>query len=242
MEKTRTNPPEIVAEDNHVLDAVKPPNLPMQADASGDPDMLTLLKAFIKERDGKPGNVFLGLVHRLDRPATGLVVFAKTSKAAARLAAAMQAGKFDKEYLAIVRGCPAPDPKDAAGDGWIRWRDWLVKDRETNTVRAVSAGTPDAKEARLAWTALATRDGLTLVRIRLDTGRSHQIRVQFASRGCPLWGDMRYDEGHNRPGMQLALCAYRLAFPHPVRDGIMEFALPLPGLEPWPRFAEIDPA
>ena len=107
MKSAPFNPAAIVAEDNHVLVAVKPPNLPMQADASGDPDMLSLLKDLIKVRDAKPGNVYLGLVHRLDRPATGLVVFAKTSKAAARLAAAMQAGKFAKEYLAVVRGEPA---------------------------------------------------------------------------------------------------------------------------------------
>jgi len=225
--------PLIVDEDNHILVVVKPANLPAQADASGDPDLLSILKEHIRQRDKKPGNVYLGLVHRLDRPTSGLMVFAKTSKAAARLARALQEDRMTKEYLAVLRGI-APG---AADGGWTRWTDWLVKDGASNTVRVADKGTAGAKEAILTLQCVAVSGGLSLVRVRLETGRSHQIRVQAASRGLPLWGDMRYDEAHNRAGMQLALCACRLVFPHPVREAECSYSIFPPTEEPWNRFS-----
>lgn len=228
--------PLILDEDNHILVVVKPANLPSQADASGDEDLLSLLKEYIRRRDNKPGNVFLGLVHRLDRPTSGLMVFAKTSKAAARLARAMRQAVFHKEYCAVVRGgLPAGTACDP--EGWTRWEDWLVKDHAANLVRVVPEDMPGAQHAALVWKGEGQAGDLGLIRLRLLTGRSHQIRVQAATRGFPLWGDMRYDPAHNRAGMQLALVACELAFPHPVQDRLCRYTLPLPAGEPWRRFA-----
>jgi len=225
----------LAAEDRHFLVAYKPPNMPVQEDASGDPDMLSLLKEYIRQRDAKPGNVYLGLLHRLDRPARGLLVFAKTSKAAARLSASQREGAWVKEYLAVARGSIA----EAEG----AFTDWLVKDPHTHSsrvVRADGALPAGAKEARLTWS-LAARcaepEELSLVQIRLGTGRSHQIRVQFCARGFPLWGDARYDPARNTAGMQLALMAARLEFPHPISGEACAYALPeKPETYPWNVF------
>lgn len=227
--------PQIVDEDNHILVVVKPANLLSQADASGDADLLSLLKEHIRQRDHKPGNVFLGLVHRLDRPTVGLMVFAKTGKAAARLARAQQEGRFNKEYCAVVRG-GLPVESDVNPGGWSRWEDWLCKEKSSNMVRVVSPDFPGARSAALLCKAEGRAGELGLIRLRLLSGRSHQIRVQAAARGFPLWGDQRYDPANNLPGMQLALIACELAFPHPVRDRVCRYTLPLPLGEPWKRF------
>ncbi|MCC2684854.1 MAG: pseudouridine synthase, partial [Paenibacillaceae bacterium] len=142
----RQVPLELVYEDNHLLIAVKPANVLSQEDSTGDPDMLTLLKAMLKQKYNKPGNVFLGLVHRLDRPVGGLMAFAKTSKAASRLSEAIRVGHFDKTYLAVVRGRPARPS--------ARLVDWLLKDERTNTVRVVAPGTAGAKQAILEYEVL----------------------------------------------------------------------------------------
>ena len=207
----------ILYEDNHVLVCIKPFNVPSQEDASGDEDMLTLLKAYLKEKYQKPGNVYLGLVHRLDRPAGGVMVFAKTSKAASRLSEQVRTGKLDKEYTL----CCAKPPQPLSGT----MEDYLVKDNAHNTVRTCAKNTPGAKIARLAYQTLKTRaDGTALVQVSLFTGRSHQIRVQFASRGCPLLGDARYGAG----GQQLALWSTRLAFDHPTTKERLAFSSPPP--------------
>jgi len=213
--------------DNHLLAVEKPPNMPAQADASRDLDLLTACKRYVAEKFEKPGDAFLGLVHRLDRPAGGAMVFARTSKAAARLSAAFAGRDLEKIYLAVVRGAPE-------GPGALR--DFLVKDPSTGMVRVADPGEPGAKEARLAYRPLAFADGLTLVEVSLETGRPHQIRVQFARAGCPLWGDSRY--GGGAPGEQLALWSHRLTVPHPTRPERLTFLSNPPRAGAWARFPE----
>jgi 23S rRNA pseudouridine1911/1915/1917 synthase len=215
----------VLYEDNHVLVVVKPVNMPTQEDESHDRDLLTTLKENIKRRYHKPGNVFLGLVHRLDRPVGGVMVFAKTSKAASRLSDAVRTRSLDKRYLAVARGhLPAREG---------RLTDTLLKNRQTNTVRVVPPGTPGAKEAVLDYQVLESRQGLHLLLVHLHTGRSHQIRVQLAGAGAPLYGDQKYGGSLSRPGEQLALWAFRLAFPHPVSKQIMGFRALPPDTFPW---------
>lgn len=199
----------ILYEDNHLLVALKPPNMPAQADSSGDRDILTHLKEYLKEKYRKPGAVYLGLVHRLDRPAAGLMVFARTSKAANRLASQIQGGQFHKIYHAVVEGIP---------DDRGTFIDVLLKG-EGNMSRVVSRDTPGAKQAVLHYRLLESRGARSLVEIDLITGRPHQIRVQFASRGMPLLGDARYGHG----GRQLALYASGLSFLHPTKRERMAF-------------------
>ena len=200
----------IVYEDNHILVANKPRGMLSQADASGAQDMLTLIKMYLKEKYDKPGNVYLGLLHRLDRPVFGLMVFAKTSKAAARMSAAIRERRMKKEYLAVVSGSP---------QGGIL-EDYLRKDNEKNIVSVVKEGEPGGRFARLSYKVLEQKNGLSLVRVALETGRSHQIRVQFASRGMPIYGDVKYGHGQ-KDGLALASCL--LKFEHPVLKEQMRF-------------------
>ena len=201
----------VLYEDNHVIVAIKPPMVPAQADSSGDADMLSMVREYVRCRYQKPGNVYIGLVHRLDRPVGGVMVFARTSKAAARLSEQIRCGGMEKEYLAVVHGCL---PEQGV------FEDYLCKDASRNLVKPVREGTPGAKYAKLEYALEAARSRRSLVRIRLHTGRSHQIRVQFASRGYPLLGDARYGKGE--PG-RIALYSTRIAFAHPVRGARMEF-------------------
>ena len=222
----------VLYEDNHLLVVEKPANLPSQADSSGDPDLLNILKEYIGKKYNKPGAVYLGLVHRLDRPVGGVMVFARTSKAAARLSEAFRVHAQDRRYLAVAEG---------AFDAPLKLTDHLIKDARTGMVRAVAAGTPGAKEARLISRPLAAKEGLTLTDVQLFTGRAHQIRVQHAHAGHPLWGDMRY--GHGEPGRQIALWAYRLIVDHPTRHERLRFASRPPRTGVWKRFeGEIDAA
>lgn len=227
----------VLYEDNHLLVAVKPQNLPVCEDESGDVDFLNLLKAGLKERHGKPGNVFLGLVHRLDRPAGGVMVFAKTSKAASRLSEQMRVRETDKTYLAVVSGRPNPE----AG----RLTDWLLKDERSNLVSVVREGTPGAKHAALSYEtieACSTEEGaglLSLVRVRLETGRAHQIRVQLASRGWPLFGDAKYGGRSGSATRGLALWCEEMTVAHPVSREKMTFCCAPPAQMPWQCFAAL---
>ena len=216
----------ILYEDNHLLGVEKPVNMPVNSDDSRDPDLLTACKAYLKEKYSKPGNVYLGLVHRLDRPVGGAMIFARTSKAASRLSDSVRTHAMKKTYLAVLDGIPAEPQGELT--------DYLVKDRKTNTVSVTDEA--HGKRSQLSYETLAVRDGRSLVRIRLKTGRSHQIRVQFASRGTPLCYDQRYNPD---PGKgQIALWAYRLEFPHPVtKEPVCLLSLP-PEDGAWEDFKE----
>ncbi len=216
----------LLFEDNHLLVVEKPVNIPTQGDASGDLDLLSLLKEDLKVRYQKPGQVYLGLVHRLDRPVGGVMVFAKTSKAAARLSEQIRTGQFRKTYLAVVHGQP-----EKSG----RLEHFLAKDRATNTVQ-VSSSVAAGKKAILEYEALMEREGLSLVRINLLTGRSHQIRVQFSTIGHPLYGDQKYGASLNTPGQQLALWSHQIKCLHPTKKEEMTFSSSPPPVNPWYLF------
>ncbi len=209
----------LLFEDNHLLVVVKPAGIPVQADQSGDPDLLSTLKADIKIRHNKPGAVFLGLVHRLDRPVGGVMVFARTSKSAARLSEQIRKRTFVKIYHAVVRGCPTPPTG--------RLVHYLEKNAKTNTVRIVKDGDRRGKEAILEYEVLKHRDASSLVHVRLHTGRPHQIRVQMAAIGCPLIGDRKY--GDRSPDSDhLSLWSHTLQFTHPTTKEWLSFQAPSP--------------
>ena len=216
----------ILYEDNHLLAVVKPPNWPVQRDSSQDMDLQTALKEYITEKYGKPGNVYLGIVHRLDRPVGGVMVFARTSKAAARLSAQFATDEPKKRYYAVVRGEPG---------GAETLEDYLIKG-PGNTSRVAERGEPGARLARLSYTALKRAEGLTLLEVLLYTGRAHQIRVQLSSRGWPIWGDARYGFQQHEPGQQIALWAYSLTVMHPTTKELLTFTEPPPRGYPWSLF------
>lgn len=218
----------ILHEDNSVLVVVKPQNIGSQADASGDLDLLTLLKQYIKDKYDKPGNVYLGLVHRLDRPTGGVMVFAKNSKAAERLSKQIVDGQMSKNYLTTVLGAP----KEKKGT----LVNYLKKNALTNTVYVATFGDHNAKRAELSYELLESQGDVSLVKVQLGTGRSHQIRVQFSAIGCPVFGDVRYGGDTLVKGSNLALWAYRLEFDHPVSHERMVFVAYPPEIEPWTRF------
>ena len=206
--------PEIVYEDNHLLVAVKPPNQLTQGDATGDEALLDELKSYIKLKYNKPGEVYLGLVHRLDRPVGGLVAFARTSKAASRLSEQLRSHAMHRDYLAVVE-----NGDTLADEGTLHH--WLLKDEASGNVRAVKAGANGAQEATLHYTVLARKEGTALVHVVLGTGRKHQIRVQFASSGHPLRYDMRYGQGER--GQNIALWGAMLSVTHPTLKQPMTF-------------------
>ena len=205
----------VLYEDNHIIVVVKPVNIPSQGDKTGDEDMLTIIKKYIKEKYNKPGDVYLGLVHRLDRPTGGVMVFAKTSKAASRLSEQVREKQIQKKYLCIVDG-KLEKNEDT-------WKDYLLKNERNNMSRVVKENTKNAKEAILDYEVVKYNEeiDLSVVKVNLHTGRHHQIRVQFASRNHSLCGDQKY--GTRGRGKQLALWAYSLSFIHPTKKERMEF-------------------
>ncbi len=218
---------QIVYEDNCLLVVVKPYDIPVQADESGDEDLLTMLKAYLVEKYNKPGEAYLGLVHRLDRPTGGVMVFAKNSKTASRLSEAIREGNVEKRYLAVVEGTP-------------RYRvdkliNYLKKDSATNTVHIAPALTEGAKYAELDYKLLATQGDCSLLQVNLVTGRAHQIRVQLANMGNPIIGDKKYGAGEGKR-MSMALWAAQIKFAHPVTGKEMVFRVYPPEIAPWTRF------
>ena len=200
----------ILYEDNHIIVVVKPFNVLSQGDDTNDKDMLTIIKEYLKEKYNKPGNVYLGLVHRLDRPVGGVMVFAKTSKAASRLSELVRIGALHKNYLAIVHG------KTLDKELLV---DKISKDEKTNNSYI---DLENGKESKLIYKTLyydKDKD-LSLIDVDLMTGRHHQIRLQMSNRGFPLYGDQRYGLGEKA---QIALFAYKLKFIHPVTKEEMEF-------------------
>jgi len=212
----------ILYEDNHLLVVEKPINVPVCEDESKDEDLLNILKKYLKDKYNKPGNVYLGLIHRLDRPVGGVMVFAKTSKAASRLSEQVRTHKLNKTYHAVVLG-------NIESKGILK--DKLLKDSKTNITRVDRNG----KEAILEYEQIVYKDNLSLVKINLKTGRSHQIRVQFSSRNHPLYGDQKYNS-KAVVGEQIALFASSLSFIHPVSKEVMNFSLDLPNRYPWEMF------
>ena len=199
---------DILYEDNHCLAVNKPAGLASAHFQGRDETVDRLVKAHLKDKYKKPGNVFLGVVQRLDRPVTGVLLFARTSKAAARLAEQFREGTVEKVYWAVVEGQGLPPAGSLA--------DWLGKDEEAHRVEVVPAGSPGARQALLHFQTRATHGGLTLLEVRPQTGRRHQLRVQLAHRGWPIHGDARYGSVHTF-GRGIALHARALTFLHPIR-------------------------
>lgn len=205
----------VIYEDNHIIVVEKQPNIPSQADKTGDIDMLTLVKQYIKEKYNKPGNVYLGLVHRLDRPVGGIMIFAKTSKAASRLSDQVREKVFKKKYLAVVDGKVEPR------SGTLE--DYLYKDERNNMSKVVDKNKKNAKFAKLDYELVKYNEvkDLSLIKVNLHTGRHHQIRVQLANFGHSIFGDQKYST--RGKGKQIALWAYLLTIKHPITKEEMTF-------------------
>lgn len=208
---------DVIYEDNQIVVVIKPQNVPSQADATGDPDMLSMVKQYIKEKYNKAGEAFVGLVHRLDRPTGGIMVFARNSKSAKRLCDQIQSGEFEKTYFTVVKGKP------------FRQKDHLVnyikKDIKLNKASIVTMSDNDAKKAVLDYEVLQSNEDFSLLKISLETGRSHQIRLQLANLGYPIYGDAKYGKTteQNLQTINLALWAGELTFKHPTQDKVMVF-------------------
>lgn len=192
----------VLYEDNHIIVVVKKPNILVQKDKTNDLDLLTVIKEYVKKKYNKPGNVFIGLVHRLDRPVGGVMVFARTSKAASRLGEEIRKQEFKKTYIALVHG------KTKENDTLL---DYLIKDEPTNTSKVTSKDF--GKEAVLKYSLISYKEDKSLVKINLKTGRHHQIRVQFSNINHPIYGDVRYGKDEK---VQIHLWACSLEFTHPV--------------------------
>jgi 23S rRNA pseudouridine1911/1915/1917 synthase len=213
--------------DNHLLVLYKPAGLLAQGDASGAPNLLDLAKQWVAARYRKPGGAFLGLVHRLDRPVAGVMLFARTSKAAARLSAQIRARRLAKRYLAVVEGRPA----EPAG----RLAHQLA--RSAGNSALVAPGTAAGREAILTYRVLDSLPGRSLLEVALETGRKHQIRLQLAHMGCPIAGDTRYGAPAALPFRPIALFAREITLEHPTRREPLTFTAPLPAGWPWPNAA-----
>lgn len=217
----------IIYEDNHLLVVEKPINVPVQEDNSKDLDFLNILKGYIKKRDNKPGNVYLGLVHRLDRPVGGIMVYAKTSKCAQRLSNQIQNHDFKKVYYAVIM--------NRINKQQDTLTDYLLKDEKNNIVKVDDKG----KKAILEYKLIEYQNNMSLVKIDLKTGRSHQIRVQFSSRGFPLYGDHKYNIEADK-NSQIALFSQSISFYHPITREYLTFELKLPKKYPWNIFKHVD--
>ena len=222
----------VIYEDNHIIVVEKPVNIPSQGDKTGDIDMLTLVKQYIKEKYNKPGEVYLGLVHRLDRPVGGVMVFAKTSKAAARLSEQVREKQFKKKYLVIADG------KFEKIQGTLK--DYLLKNERLNTSKVVKEGTKNSKLAILDYEVLKYNEeiDLSLVKINLHTGRHHQIRVQLSNFGHSICGDQKY--GTRGRGKQICLWAYELTILHPITKEEMVFKVLPQKIGSWKILEDTD--
>ncbi len=221
--------PDVIYQDNHLLILNKPAAMPVVPDSSRDFSLLDWGRAYIKKSKGKPGNVFLAVVHRIDRPVSGLVCFARTSKAASRLSAQMRERNIIKEYFAV--SCCSPG-KDSG-----RMENFMSKDRRRNVSAIVEQGHPGAKLAVTDWSVLQRSGPYCLFRLRPVTGRPHQLRVHMASLNCPIFGDIKYaSRDRFLQGRGIALHSGRLVLLHPTRQEIMDFKASLPGLFPFSLF------
>lgn len=211
--------------DNHVLAVVKRAGVPSVPDESGRASLFDLAREWIAREFKKPGRAFLGIVHRLDQPVSGVVVFARTSKAAARMSEEFRAHRVRKLYWAVGAGAPRADEGELV--------QWLRKEPIQNRVLVLERGAPGAKEAVTRWRVLARKGGTTLYEFEPRTGRAHQLRVCAATLGTPLLGDLRYGAREPLSDQSVALHAKRLELAHPTRGERMEFECPLPDLAVW---------
>lgn len=211
---------EVIYEDNHLIVVNKAPGEIVQGDKTGDTPLLETVRAYIKEKYAKPGNVFCGLVHRLDRPVAGLVVFAKTSKALSRMCELFRNGSVHKTYWAITRNAPA-EPQG-------RLTHWITTVERTNKSTAHPSPRPGAKEARLSYRQIARSDRYNLLEVNLETGRKHQIRVQLSAMGCPVRGDLKYGDKRSNPDGSISLMARHIEFIHPVSGKTLALTAPVP--------------
>lgn len=220
---------QVIYEDNHVIIVNKQSGEIVQGDKTGDRPLSDIVKEYIKVKHHKPGNVFLGVVHRLDRPVSGLVVFAKTSKALTRLNRMFRDGEVHKTYWAIVSTAP-PDPKG-------KLVHWLVRNERQNKSYAYTQEVKSSKRAELSYCIVGHSERYALLEIKLMTGRHHQIRCQLAAMGCPIKGDLKYGAPRSNPDGSISLIAKRIEFNHPVSRKHILVEAPLPVGSLWTQFA-----
>lgn len=218
----------VVYEDNHIIVVNKAASEIVQGDKTGDIPLSDTVKAYLKEKYQKPGNVFVGVTHRLDRPVSGLVVFAKTSKALSRLNDMFRVGDVHKVYWAIVKN----EPKQSEGE----LVHWLVRNEKQNKSYAYDREVKDAKKAILKYRMIGKSENYTLLEVELMTGRHHQIRCQLAKMGCPIKGDLKYGSPRSNPDGSICLHARRISFVHPVSKEQIELEAPLPEGNLWKTF------
>ena len=224
------SPDDILYEDNHLLVVNKHAGDLVQPDPSGEPALEDRIKAYIKTRDGKPGAVFLGVVHRIDRPVSGAVLFAKTSKALTRLNEMIRTGEIRKIYWAVTEQRPDPEQGEL--------NHYILRDGKSNRSRACDAPKPEAKAARLRYRTAAASARYTLVEVELLTGRHHQIRAQLSKIGCPIKGDLKYGAKRSNPDGGISLHSRSMTFLHPVRREPLTVTAPVPeGDNLWDFFA-----
>ena len=219
---------DVLYEDNHLLVVNKPAGLLVQGDETGDVTLPDLAKTYLREKYDKPGNIFVGVVHRLDRPVSGVVVLAKTSKALARMNELFRSNKTRKTYLAVSLQKPAQTEAKLVH--------WLVKDPAKNITKAFTSEKPGSQRAELSYKLLMHREQYFLIQVNPVTGRPHQIRVQMASQKSPLLGDVKYGAPALLPDKRIGLHAYQLEFEHPVQKTPIKITAPLPDVHPWKIF------
>lgn len=222
---------EVIYEDNHIVVVNKAPGEIVQGDKTGDTPLVDTIKLWLKAKYNKPGNVFCGVVHRLDRPVGGLVVFAKTSKALARLNEMFRNGDVHKTYWALSRNRPNPAEGELCH--------WLTSVEKTNKSYVSDRPREGAKEARLRYRLIGASDRYSLIEVQLLTGRKHQIRVQLASIGCPIKGDLKYGDRRSNPDGSISLLARHIEFTHPVSGKLISLDAPLPDDNLWQAFAPV---
>jgi len=225
------NPNNIIYEDNHILAYNKQVGDIVQGDKTGDQPLSEIIKVFIKERDAKPGNVFLGVTHRIDRPTTGVVIFAKTSKALERMNELFRDGGMAKTYWAIVKN--RPEKKEGL------LVNYLVRNEKQNKSYAYDEPKKDSKEARLSYKVIAQSDNYSLLEVALMTGRHHQIRAQLSKIGSPIKGDLKYGFSRSNPDGGICLHARKVEFVHPVKKERLVIEAPVPDDALWKYFEKI---
>ena len=221
---------QVLYEDNHIIIVSKRAGEIVQGDKTGDVPLSETVAAYLKEKYSKPGNVFVGVPHRLDRPVSGVVVLAKTSKALARLNEMFRVGSVDKRYLAIVKN----KPKEPEG----RLENWLVRNEKQNRSYAYDHEVPNSKQAVLNYRLVASSVNYHLIEVELLTGRHHQIRCQLAKMGCPIKGDLKYGAERSNPDGSISLHAFHVIFEHPVSHEMIDVKAPLPQDSLWQSFKE----